>query len=168
MTTTAKSQPALEQRAPRRPDQLGRLGRRNHEPVDDELRPPAERAVRLAQVLGQIVGDPGRNLLRQARRDEHAQTDTSFRSRSRRVRRLGLSSITFARRLLARTPLAVCAVDLRNRGDDRAVLARFADDRHAQRLAHVDNLAECLRWDLIGLEADEREQPVPSKARVEV
>ena len=71
------------------------------------------------------------------------------------MRRLGLSSITFARRLLARAPLAVCAVDLRNRGDDRAVLARFADDRHAQRLAHVDNLAECLRWALIGLEADE-------------
>jgi len=40
--------------------------------------------------------------------------------------------MTFARRLLARTPLAVCALDLRNRGDARAVFARFADDRHAQ------------------------------------
>jgi hypothetical protein len=34
----------------------------------------------------------------------------------------------------------------------RAVLARFVDDRHAQRLAHVDNLAECPRWALIALE----------------
>jgi hypothetical protein len=70
VTTTAKSQPGSS--SVRRVDELGCLGRRDREPVDDELRPPAERAVRLAQVLGQIVSDPGRNLLRQAGREERA------------------------------------------------------------------------------------------------
>jgi hypothetical protein len=72
VTTTAKSQPrsSSARRAASTSWVVSAGGTR--EPVDDELRPPAERAVRLAQVLGQIVGDPGRNLLRQAGRDEHA------------------------------------------------------------------------------------------------
>ena len=45
---------ALEQRAPGSIDQLGRRGRWQSEPVDDELGVPAESAVRLAQVLGQV------------------------------------------------------------------------------------------------------------------
>ena len=45
-------------------------------------------------------------------------------------------------RLLPRLPLAVRPGNLGNRGDDPSVLTLLVDDRHAQRFAHVWNLAE--------------------------
>ena len=72
--------PALcEQRAAGGIDQLGGRGRRDSQPVDHELGVPAERPVCLAQVLREVVGDPCRHVLRQARGGEHAQPDASLR-----------------------------------------------------------------------------------------
>ena len=70
---------AVKQPPPSGVEDLGRRSRRVDEPVDQELRPPVDRPVPLAEVLDELVRDPGGDVVREPGRHDDAQDGSRLR-----------------------------------------------------------------------------------------
>jgi hypothetical protein len=68
----------IQQLAPRRIDDLGRLSRRSDESVHRELGPPVDARLQGAEVVSELGGDLGGDVTRETRRDDHAEGDAGL------------------------------------------------------------------------------------------
>ena len=79
----------VQELAPRRIDDLGRLSRRSDEAVHRQLGPPLDAEVQRLEVVRELAGDLGGDVACETRRDDYAEDNVRLRLRAVLIRGSG-------------------------------------------------------------------------------